>query len=171
MRPCKSLLLVFCFQALHCTIFLIFVFNICIYLGNWGVKGAMCKILEFFDQNCQRHNLSQLATFDPIFQLPHSALAVWFLVIHWIISRSTFPPVIWLMCSLSLLIQSVPEISFSKVLPMLTARSQMPATAWWLKSVQWFLLENDNRTGFRWRFRDIRRRKNHSAFKLNLYGT
>ena len=31
--------------------FQIFVFNICISLGNWGVKGAICKILEILDQN------------------------------------------------------------------------------------------------------------------------
>ena len=57
-------------------IFQIFVFNICIYLGNWGVKGAMCKILEILDQNWQRNNLSKLATFDPIFQLPHSVMMI-----------------------------------------------------------------------------------------------
>ena len=43
-------------------------------MGNLGVKGAMCKILEFLDQNQQRNNWSKLATFDAIFQLPHSAL-------------------------------------------------------------------------------------------------
>ena len=55
-------------------IFKIFVFDICIYLKNWGVEGAMCKISEFWDRNWQRNNFSKLATFDPIFQLPHSAL-------------------------------------------------------------------------------------------------
>ena len=43
-------------------------------MRNWGVKGAMWKISEFWDQNWQRNNLSKLATFDPISQLPHSAM-------------------------------------------------------------------------------------------------
>ena len=34
----------------------------------------MCKILELLDRHPQRNNLSKLATFDHIFQLPHSAL-------------------------------------------------------------------------------------------------
>ena len=56
-------------------IFQIFVFHICIYLGNWGVEGAMCNILELLDQNPWRNNLSKLGTFDSILQRPHSALA------------------------------------------------------------------------------------------------
>ena len=34
----------------------------------------MCKILEILDPHSQRNILSKLATFHPIFQLPHSAL-------------------------------------------------------------------------------------------------
>ena len=34
----------------------------------------MCKIWELLGQYPRRNNLSKLATFDPIFQLPHSAL-------------------------------------------------------------------------------------------------
>ena len=49
------------------------IFNICNYLGKWGVEGAMCKILELLDQHPQRNNLSKLATVDPIFQHPYSA--------------------------------------------------------------------------------------------------
>ena len=49
-------------------------FHICIYLRNWGVKGAMCKKFELLDQYPQRNNLSKLATFDPILQRPHSAM-------------------------------------------------------------------------------------------------
>ena len=48
-------------------VFQIFVFHICIYLGNWGVQGAMCQILELLDQNPWRNNLSKLATFNSIF--------------------------------------------------------------------------------------------------------
>ena len=55
--------------------FQIFVFNICIKLGNWGVERAMCKILELYDQNPWRNNFPKLATFDPILQQPHSALS------------------------------------------------------------------------------------------------
>ena len=55
-------------------IFQIFVVHICIYLGNWGVEGAMCKILELYDQNPWRNNFPKLATFDHILQRPHSAL-------------------------------------------------------------------------------------------------
>ena len=43
-------------------------------LGNWGVEGAMCKILELCDQNPRRNNWSKLGTFDSILQRPHSAL-------------------------------------------------------------------------------------------------
>ena len=58
--------------------------NICfpyLYLfGNWGVEGAMCKILELCDQNPRRNNWSKLGTFDSILQRPHSALSVsWYL--------------------------------------------------------------------------------------------
>ena len=35
----------------------------------------MCKILELYDKNQWRNNQSKLATFDPILQRPHSALA------------------------------------------------------------------------------------------------
>ena len=45
------------------------------FLGNRGVEGAMCKILELYDQNPWRNNLSKLLTFDPILQWPYSALA------------------------------------------------------------------------------------------------
>ena len=54
-----------------------YVFHICIYLRNWGVEGAMCKILEFLDQHPQTKILSKLATFDLILQRPHSALVHW----------------------------------------------------------------------------------------------
>ena len=56
-------------------IFQIFVFHICFYLGYLGVEGSMCKILELYDQNPWRNNLSKLLTFDPILQWPYSALA------------------------------------------------------------------------------------------------
>ena len=55
-------------------IFQIFVFHICIYLGNWGVEGAICNILELLDQNPWRNNLLKLGTFDSILQRPHSAM-------------------------------------------------------------------------------------------------
>ena len=61
-------------------IFQIFVFHICIYLGNWGVEGAMCNILELLDQNPWRNNLSKLGTFDSILQRPHSAMMLHILV-------------------------------------------------------------------------------------------
>ena len=64
----------------------IFVFNICIYLGKWGVEGAMCKILELLDQHPQRNYLSKLATFGHIFQLPHSAL-----ITNFICMNNSFP--------------------------------------------------------------------------------
>ena len=57
-------------------IFWIVVFDICIYLRNWGVKVAMWKISECLNQNWQRNKLSKLATFEPIFQLPHSAMSL-----------------------------------------------------------------------------------------------
>ena len=65
--------------------------NICfpyLYLfGNWGVEGAMCKILELCDQNPRRNNWSKLGTFDSILQRPHSAMledntALHFSMIH-----------------------------------------------------------------------------------------
>ena len=40
----------------------------------WGVKTALCKISQILDENQWRNNLSKLTTFDPIFQLNHSAL-------------------------------------------------------------------------------------------------
>ena len=52
----------------------IFVLTICIYLGFGAVEGAMCKIWERLGQYPRRNNLPKLATFDPIFQLPHSAM-------------------------------------------------------------------------------------------------
>ena len=55
-------------------IYQIFVFNICIYSGNWGVEGAVCKILELWGQHPRRNNLSKSATFQPILQRPHSAM-------------------------------------------------------------------------------------------------
>ena len=56
--------------------FLVFkyIFYFCFYLGFWGVEGALCKILELLCQYPQRNYLSKSATFDPIFQLLHSAL-------------------------------------------------------------------------------------------------
>ena len=57
-------------------IFQIFVFHSCIYLGNWGVQGAMCQVLELLDQNPWRNNLSKLATFESILQRPHIAMSV-----------------------------------------------------------------------------------------------
>ena len=42
-------------------IFKIFVLHICIYLGNLGVEGAMCKILELYDQNLWRYYFSNNA--------------------------------------------------------------------------------------------------------------
>ena len=48
--------------------------NICIYLDFWGVKAALCKIWEILGQIPRRNNLSKLTTFDPVFQLPHSAM-------------------------------------------------------------------------------------------------
>ena len=51
-----------------------FVFNICIYLGNWQVEEAICKISGLLDQHPQRNYLSKLTTFGHICQLPHSAL-------------------------------------------------------------------------------------------------
>ena len=44
LRPSNTFLDLFQF-------FLVFVFNICFSLGNWGVKEAICKILEILDQN------------------------------------------------------------------------------------------------------------------------
>ena len=35
----------------------------------------MCKIWELLGQYPRRNNLSKLATFDPICQLPHSAMS------------------------------------------------------------------------------------------------
>ena len=37
-------------------VFQIFVFHICIYLGYWGVEGAMFKILVLYDKNPWRNN-------------------------------------------------------------------------------------------------------------------
>ena len=48
--------------------------SICIYSGNWGVEGAVCKILELWGQHPQRNNLSKSATFKPILQRPHSVI-------------------------------------------------------------------------------------------------
>ena len=64
----------------HLSVFLIFsssVFNICVYLGFWGVEAALCKIWWILGQNPRRNNLSKLTTFDPFFQLLHSAMFGW----------------------------------------------------------------------------------------------
>ena len=57
-------------------------------MGNLGVEGAMCKILELYDQNPWRNNLPKLATFDPILQRPHSALV--HLGPFWLIGSSIY---------------------------------------------------------------------------------
>ena len=52
--------------------------NICFqnlyFLDKWGVEGVICKHFEPLAHYPQRNNMSKLATFDPIFQLPHSAM-------------------------------------------------------------------------------------------------
>ena len=50
-------------------------------MENWGVEGAVCQILELYDQNPWRNYWSKLATFDLILQRPHSALIKLFSVI------------------------------------------------------------------------------------------
>ena len=48
--------------------------NIFISVDFWGVEAALLKILELYDQNPWRNDLSKLATFDSDLQRPHSAL-------------------------------------------------------------------------------------------------
>ena len=49
-------------------------FHICFYLGYLGVEGAMCKILELYDQNPWTNYWSKMATLEPILQRPHIAV-------------------------------------------------------------------------------------------------
>ena len=41
-----------------------------------GIKAALCKIWEILGRNPRRNNLSKFTTFNPVFQLPHSALTI-----------------------------------------------------------------------------------------------
>ena len=62
--------------------------NIFIYIDFWGVQAALFNILELYDQNPWRNNLSKLTTFDPILQRPHSAITLFTYVRRIIVKKN-----------------------------------------------------------------------------------